>query len=162
LCEGRESLSPNFLTFQDPRHQSHGIGKLVSDSIVDPDPGSGAFLIPGFGIRCLFDPWIRDPGWIKNQDPDPGSGMNNPGSYFLELKNHFLGLKYYSLMRIQDPDPGWKKFGSGILDPGWKKVGSRIRKNIPDPQHWFQNPFTFLLNSNYYICRRKFLHSLKV
>jgi hypothetical protein len=26
------------------------------------DPGSGAY----------FDPWIRDPGWVKNQDPDPG------------------------------------------------------------------------------------------
>jgi len=25
----------------------------------------------GSGIRCLFNPWIRDPGWIKNQDPDP-------------------------------------------------------------------------------------------
>ncbi len=23
-------------------------------------------------IRCLFDPWIRDPGWVKNQDQDPG------------------------------------------------------------------------------------------
>jgi hypothetical protein len=22
---------------------------------------------------CLFfDPWIRDQGWVKNQDPDPG------------------------------------------------------------------------------------------
>jgi hypothetical protein len=21
---------------------------------------------------CLFDPWIRDPGWVNNQDPDPG------------------------------------------------------------------------------------------
>jgi hypothetical protein len=38
-----------------------------------------------------------------------------PGLYFLELRNHFLGLKYLnSLMRIQDP--GWKKFGSEILD----------------------------------------------
>ncbi len=26
----------------------------------------------GSGIRCLFDPWIWDPGWVKNQDPDPG------------------------------------------------------------------------------------------
>jgi hypothetical protein len=26
----------------------------------------------GSGIRCLFDPWIRDPGWIKSWDPDPG------------------------------------------------------------------------------------------
>ncbi len=34
------------------------------------DPGSGAFLIP-----C-----IRDPGWVKNQDPDPRSEswMSNP------------------------------------------------------------------------------------
>jgi hypothetical protein len=26
----------------------------------------------GFGIRWLFDPWIWDPEWVKNQDPDPG------------------------------------------------------------------------------------------
>jgi hypothetical protein len=26
---------------------------------------------PGSGIRCLFDPWIRDPGWVKSQHPDP-------------------------------------------------------------------------------------------
>jgi hypothetical protein len=30
LCEGRESLCPNFQTFLDPRHQ-FGIGRLVSD-----------------------------------------------------------------------------------------------------------------------------------
>jgi hypothetical protein len=33
----------------------------------------------GSGIRCIFDPWIREG---ENQDPDPGSGsgmgMNNP------------------------------------------------------------------------------------
>jgi hypothetical protein len=23
-------------------------------------------------IRCIFDPWIRDLGWVKNKDPDPG------------------------------------------------------------------------------------------
>jgi hypothetical protein len=27
------------------------------------DPGSGA---------SFFYPWIRDPGWVKSQDPDPG------------------------------------------------------------------------------------------
>jgi hypothetical protein len=27
----------------------------------------------GSGIRCLFDPWIQDPGWVKTS----GSGMNN-------------------------------------------------------------------------------------
>ena len=60
-------------------------------------------------IRCLFDPWIRD----------PGSGMNNP-----EFRNHFFWVKINSLMRIRDGDTS---------DPGWKKVGSEI--NIPDPQH---------------------------
>jgi hypothetical protein len=40
------------------------------------------------------------------------SGMNNP-EYFLELRNHFFGLKYSnSLMQIRDP--GRKKFGSGM------------------------------------------------
>jgi hypothetical protein len=46
-----------------------------------------------------------------------GSGIRfeQPGSYFLELKNHFLGLKYLnSLMRIRDL--GWRQFGSGIRD----------------------------------------------
>jgi hypothetical protein len=41
----------------------------LSDSVADPDSGSG--------IGCLFDPWIRDPGWVKSQDPDPGSGVKN-------------------------------------------------------------------------------------
>jgi hypothetical protein len=25
----------------------------------------------GSGIQCLFDPWIWDPGRVKNQNPDP-------------------------------------------------------------------------------------------
>ncbi len=36
MCEGRESLSPNFQTFQDPRHQFHGIGRLVSETFYLP------------------------------------------------------------------------------------------------------------------------------
>jgi hypothetical protein len=45
-------------------------------------------------IRCLFDPWIRDPGWVKKQDQDPGSKIQveNPGSYFREFRNNFLTL----------------------------------------------------------------------
>jgi hypothetical protein len=42
--------------------------KTLSCSVADPEPG--------FGIQCLFDPWIRDPGWVKIKDP--GSGVNNP------------------------------------------------------------------------------------
>jgi hypothetical protein len=67
-----------------------------------------------------------------------GSGIRDeqPGSYFLELRNHFfgfLGLKYLnSLMRIRDP--GWRHFGSGIRYGKKSDPGSGI--NIPDPQHW--------------------------
>jgi hypothetical protein len=44
----------------------------------------------GSGIRYLFDPWIRDPGWVKNQVLDPESGMNIP-DYISENLNNFLG-----------------------------------------------------------------------
>jgi hypothetical protein len=103
--------------------------------LADPDPGSGAFLTPRSGIRDGLKVRIR----IRDEQP---------GTYFLELRNHFFGLKYLiSLMRIRDP--GWKKF----VDPKWKKVGSGMEKsrirdgensdpgsgiNIPDLQHWFR------------------------
>ncbi len=52
-----------------------------------------------------------------------------PGLYFLELRNHFLiffGLKYLnSLMRIRDP--GWRQFGSRIRDGKKSDPGSGIR-----------------------------------
>jgi hypothetical protein len=43
-------------------------------SVADPDPGSGAFLTPGSGIRY--------PGWVESQHPDSGSGIRDeqPGS----------------------------------------------------------------------------------
>jgi hypothetical protein len=64
------------------------------------DPGSGAFLTPGSGM---------------GRKSASGSGIRDeqPESYFLELGNHFFGLKYLNcLMRIRDP--GWRQFGSGM------------------------------------------------
>ena len=64
----------------------------------------------------------------ESQHPDPGSGIRDeqPGSYFLELRNHFfafLGLKYLnSLMRIRDGDSS---------DPGSGMEKSRIRDKHP-------------------------------
>jgi|LakMenE18May11ns_1017448.scaffolds.fasta_scaffold8169817_1 hypothetical protein len=47
-------------------------------SVADPDPGSGALLTSGSGM-----------------DEKSGSGVRirdeQPGSYFLKLRNHFLG-----------------------------------------------------------------------
>ncbi len=80
---------------------------------------------PGSGIRCLFDPWIWDPGWVKIRIQIRDE---QPGSCFPELRNHCCRLKYLnSLMQIRDP--GWKKFGSGIEKTRIrdKPLGSGIR-----------------------------------
>jgi hypothetical protein len=66
-----------------------------------------------------------------------GSGIRDeqPGSYFLELRNHFLvfwGLKYLDSL-MQNLDPGWRQFGFGIRDGKKSDPGSGI--NIPDTQH---------------------------
>jgi hypothetical protein len=70
-------------------------------------------MYPVSGIRCLFSTsgsGIRDPGWVNSQDPDLGSGINNQGSYFLELRNHFFGLN--TIIRDgKNSDSGWKKVG---------------------------------------------------
>ncbi len=104
-------------------------------SIADLDPGSGAFLTPGSGIR--------DPGWVERQHPDPGSGIRDEqtGSYFPELRNHFFVFLGVKILKFFDgnpgsgiQDPGWRQFVSGIQDPGWKKLdpGSGIRDKHPD------------------------------
>ncbi len=81
------------------------------------------------GIRCLFDPGIRDGEKVRIRIRD-----GQPGSYFLELRNYF-GVKIFKIL--------W--CGSGIREgknsePGWKKVGSRI--NIPGLQQWFLERLT--------------------
>jgi hypothetical protein len=79
---------------------------LLKTSVADPDPGSGAFLTPGSGIR--------NTGWVKNQDPypDPGSGMNNPDHISESLETMF----WVKILKFCDADPGsvMEKFGSGI------------------------------------------------
>jgi hypothetical protein len=95
----------------------------VSSSVADPDPGSGAF----------FNLWIQDPGWVKSKDPDPGSGIweEQPGSYFLELRNHIFGVK---ILEFYDADLGWRNSDPGSGMEKKSDPGSGI--NIPDPQHW--------------------------
>ncbi len=88
---------------------------VVSSSVADPDPRSGAFLNldPGSGMGKKSGSGIR----IRDEQPE---------SYFRELRKHFFGLKYLnSLMRIRDP--GWKKLRSG----NGGKFGSGIRDKHP-------------------------------
>jgi hypothetical protein len=63
------------------------------------------------GIRCLFDPWIRDPGWVNIRIRD-----EQPGSYFRELAIKIIFwvkiLKFFN----GDPGSGMEKYESGIRD----------------------------------------------
>jgi hypothetical protein len=84
------------------------------------DPGLGAFLTSGSGIR-------------DGRKSASGSGIRDeqPGSYFLELRNHFFALFGVKILKFFDEDPGSGMETVRIRDPGWKKVGSGIRDKYP-------------------------------
>ncbi len=81
----------------------------------------------GFRIRILAFYPSRIPDRGVKKAPDPGSGMNNP-----DHETIFFRLKYWNslmrVMRIRDPDPGWKKIGSRIRD-GKKLVNTERDKS---------------------------------
>jgi hypothetical protein len=62
--------------FQDPNLVKNIFISVLRIRI--PDPESDAF----------FDPWIWDPGWVKVEIRICDEHL---GSYFLELRNSFLG-----------------------------------------------------------------------
>jgi hypothetical protein len=71
----------------------------------------GAFLTPGSGIR-------------DGRKSASRSGIRDeqPGSYFLELINHFFAFLRVKILKFFDEDPrsirdlGCRQFGSGIRD----------------------------------------------
>jgi hypothetical protein len=67
---------------------------LLLTSVADLYPGSGAILTHGSGTRDL--------GWVKSQDPDPGSGMNNLDLISESLETIFWVKILNSLKRIRD------------------------------------------------------------
>ncbi len=91
-------------------------------SVADPDQGSGieCFLTPGSGIR-------------DGRKSASGAGIRDeqPGSYFLELRNHFCAFFGVKILKFFDEDPGSGMETVRIRDPGWKKVGSGIRDKHP-------------------------------
>jgi hypothetical protein len=99
-------------------------------------------LTPGSGI------------WDRRKSAS-GSGIRDeqPGSYFLELRNHFFCffgvkiLKFFyedpgsgmETVRIRDPGSGMEKVGSGIRDPG-----SGIRDKHPGSTTLHDAMFNYL------------------
>jgi hypothetical protein len=70
----------------------------IRSSVADPDPGSGAFLPTGSGIRDVAI---------------VGSGY---GIRDKQIK--FVNSLYTKIGRIRDPDPGWSNVRVRIRDPG--------------------------------------------
>jgi hypothetical protein len=62
-----------------------------------------------------------------------GSGIRDeqPGSYFLELRNHFFGFLGVKIHKFFDADPGTGIRDGDSTDPGWKKFGSGIGDKHP-------------------------------
>jgi hypothetical protein len=73
----------------------------------DPGSGMGKMSRSGSGI------WIRD---------------EQPGSYFLELRNHYWGLKYLISLRIRDGKISDPKAGMG-------KIRFRDPDKHPESEH---------------------------
>jgi hypothetical protein len=78
-------------------------------------------------------PLIRDPGRVKNQDPDPGSepGMKNPDHHISESLETIL---WGYLLKFFDADPGWKKFEFGNRDKKSRIRNTKTRKLIEQDQ----------------------------
>jgi hypothetical protein len=69
------------------RGEVDGRTGVFPSNYVQPAPceygssGSSVLRIRNRDPGCLFDPWIRNPGWVKCHDPDPVSGaFLTPGS----------------------------------------------------------------------------------
>jgi hypothetical protein len=89
-------------------------------SVADPDPGLGAFLTPGSGIQ-------------DGRKSASGSGIRDelPGSYYLELRNHFFAFFGIKILKFFDEDPGSGMETVRIWDPGSGMEKSRIRDKHP-------------------------------
>ncbi len=84
----------------------------------------------------IWDPmpfWPLDPvsGMGRKSASRSGIRDEQPGSYFLELRNHFFGFYGVKILKFFDADPGSGMETVRIRDPGWKKVGSGIRDKHP-------------------------------
>ena len=71
---------------------------------------------------------IRDPGWEK---VSIGIRDEQPGSYFLELRNHFFAFFGVKILKFFDDDPGSGMEPLRIRDGKKSDPGSGIRDKHP-------------------------------
>jgi len=81
----------------------------------------------GSGIRCIIDPWIRDLGWLKSQDPDRDPGWTTR-IIFPRALNPFFWVK---ILKFFDADPGSGMEKIRIWDGKKSDPGIRDREKHP-------------------------------
>jgi hypothetical protein len=87
----------NLILIKEPPVSVSSLAVIVVCSVADP----------GSGIRCLFDPWIRD---------------KQPGSYFRELETIFWVLKYLNSLM-------WTRNGKNLEPGSWiRNTGFNVRR----------------------------------
>jgi hypothetical protein len=94
-------------------------------NVSDSEVALFVLLYPVLRIR------IRDPGLDAFLTPGSGIRDEQPGSYFLELRNHFFAFLGVKMLKFFDEDPGSGMETVRIRDLGWEKVGSGIRDKHP-------------------------------
>ncbi len=77
---GLASLYKFYLSFYGQKQQSSTLKDEFINSVVDPDPGFGAFLTPGSGIRNRFFPDLG------SRIPDLGFRIPGPKPILLRAK----------------------------------------------------------------------------
>ncbi len=105
----------------------------ITSSVAYPDPVSGA-----------FDPWILDPGWGKNQDTYPRSGINIPSQII--FPNNWVKNTLNSLIRIRIRDPS--AAASSWCSPpsrGWGSRGSSLGCRGSSPSHLVKETISYIL-----------------
>ncbi len=121
--------------------------KSETSNVADPDQGSRIRdPVPFWPLDPLSGIQDRDPGWVKSQDPDPGSGSGMKAwIIFPRAWKPFFWVKIlkffdaYPGSWIRDQGSGMEKIwirnpGSGIEKIWIRDLGSGI--NILDQQHW--------------------------
>ncbi len=100
----------------------YSLRKPEISSVANPEPGSGIrTLVPFWPLDLGSGIQDQDPGWVKSQDADPGSGSG------METRNKFLRAEkpffLFKILKFFDPDPGSRTqdgknsdLGSGIQD----------------------------------------------
>jgi hypothetical protein len=106
------------------------------------------YLLPAY-MAAVLRIRIRDPGAFLT----PGTGMGRksasgsgirdeqPGSYFLELRNHIFGFFGVKILNFFDEDPGSGMETVRIRDG--KKVGSGIRDKHPGSASQLTSKYLF-------------------